>query len=81
MSTGTQNAPILQTFVVRIYRPRGAARSSPLSGTVETIPGGRLYAFDSVRQLDALLTSAVISPKKTALRRRATPKQPPKVQR
>lgn len=73
MSTGTQNDLGLQTFIVRIYRPRDGARPSALSGTVEIIPGGSLHAFDGARQLGALLARVESARKKS--RRRASPKQ------
>lgn len=64
MSTGTRNDPCLQTFIVRIYRQRGAAQSAPFAGTVETVPGGKLHAFDSMQKLNSMLAA----PEKTAPR-------------
>jgi hypothetical protein len=76
MSTGTPNTHALQTFIVRIYRTRGAVSAASLSGTLETIPGGSMHAFDSMRQLCALLTDAGTGAKKSAPRRSTLPKQP-----
>jgi hypothetical protein len=44
--------PVVQTYVVRIYR---RTRASRLTGTVEFVHEGRIAAFRSFRALQALL--------------------------
>lgn len=61
----------LQTFIVRIYRPRDPKqRVGAVSGTVERIPGGGTHAFDGIRQLGALLALTGAYLEKPAKRRK-----------
>lgn len=57
----------LQTFIVRIYRPRDPKQRV---GTVERIPGGGTHAFDGIRQLGALLALRGAYLEKPAKRRK-----------
>lgn len=45
----------IQTYVVRIYRRTPGAR---LTGTVETVGGGRIAAFRTFKELRAILQNA-----------------------